>query len=559
MQISEQLAAMSNGTQAYVPQTLPSYHPSATVIVVNALWFLSLGFSLTCALAATLVKQWARGYLTAIDGRAIPSQRAAIRSYLYEGVMKFKVTDVVETIPTLLHISLFLFLTGLFGFLFPINLAIAYLALSILVVSAGFYAIVTALPLINYQCPYQTPLSAGVWRVRRSILHLWRGRRSHGSAGDEPYYRVQRQESIALMQSSGLYEREKRAIKWTMTCLTEDGQLEPFIEGIPGFLRAGGPRNGPQNECNRRIMLSLMRSSEIRLCVRIFNLLLTCYRGSLVDEITREKRITACLNAIWSLTDILLLTPDAYWINDFDLRTAWMIERVSNDNIGVSKFAKCTRAVVAGKLLRDMEHCLSKDQHGRLATLRNLIETASTLYANPQSFPERLGQVVDEVHDSIRDGVAFHASLEELNRRLDDARFIVLIDLVSTITKGSSIPPIAPRAIYYLANNLLTCAKSSESQANFLECLTVAIENGMAQDFPRLMISVLLEVATSGVLDDPDIIQKAKSMLKKCKEKRPTSSDDVDRALSALAEKPRGLNRSNRLNIEHLYQAIADI
>ncbi|TDL17752.1 hypothetical protein BD410DRAFT_754070, partial [Rickenella mellea] len=58
LQISQQIA---NGTQAAAVR--PSFQPASIDIAVNILWFLSLAFSLTCALAAVLVRQWARQYL----------------------------------------------------------------------------------------------------------------------------------------------------------------------------------------------------------------------------------------------------------------------------------------------------------------------------------------------------------------------------------------------------------------------------------------------------------------------------------------------------------------
>ncbi|KAJ7034248.1 hypothetical protein C8F04DRAFT_584061 [Mycena alexandri] len=58
-QISLQLAAAANGTEFIIPALVP-FTPATAYRVCNALWFISLGFSLTCALIATLLEQWAR-------------------------------------------------------------------------------------------------------------------------------------------------------------------------------------------------------------------------------------------------------------------------------------------------------------------------------------------------------------------------------------------------------------------------------------------------------------------------------------------------------------------
>ncbi|KAI0293675.1 hypothetical protein B0F90DRAFT_1642276, partial [Multifurca ochricompacta] len=52
-------------TQAPTPLTLanpPAFSPPKYAVWVNALWFLSFVISLTCAMLATLLQQWARRY-----------------------------------------------------------------------------------------------------------------------------------------------------------------------------------------------------------------------------------------------------------------------------------------------------------------------------------------------------------------------------------------------------------------------------------------------------------------------------------------------------------------
>ncbi|TDL13837.1 hypothetical protein BD410DRAFT_707430, partial [Rickenella mellea] len=167
-QISSQLAAISNGTNPNLLSPLSaSFHPAASSIAVNTLWFFSLAFGLVCALGATMVQQWARNYLQTIERRPAPGKRARIRSFLYEGIETFRMKAVVEAIPALLHVSLFLFLIGLVIFLFPISLPIATTMLAILVLVVAMYMVVTILPIYYRHCPYRTPLSSPCWRIFR--------------------------------------------------------------------------------------------------------------------------------------------------------------------------------------------------------------------------------------------------------------------------------------------------------------------------------------------------------------------------------------------------------
>ncbi|KAJ6476746.1 hypothetical protein C8R47DRAFT_1323554 [Mycena vitilis] len=111
-QISQQLSASATGTPFTITPASP-FHPPASSIACNLLWCLSLGLSLTCALVATLVEQWARDFLHRADMRSAPVIRARIVSFLYYGLKRFEMHTVVEIIPLLLHTSLLLFFAGL--------------------------------------------------------------------------------------------------------------------------------------------------------------------------------------------------------------------------------------------------------------------------------------------------------------------------------------------------------------------------------------------------------------------------------------------------------------
>ncbi|KAJ7471650.1 hypothetical protein B0H11DRAFT_1633918, partial [Mycena galericulata] len=76
-----------------------SFQPATSSLLCNVLWFTSLFLSLTCALLATLVDQWARGFTQKIEVTAAPVIRAKIFSYLYYGLRKFDMHTVVDLIP----------------------------------------------------------------------------------------------------------------------------------------------------------------------------------------------------------------------------------------------------------------------------------------------------------------------------------------------------------------------------------------------------------------------------------------------------------------------------
>ncbi|KAH9055304.1 hypothetical protein EDB87DRAFT_1567533, partial [Lactarius vividus] len=140
-----------------LPTSPPPFSPPNHAVWVNALWFLSLVISITCALLATLLQQWARRYLKVTQPRYSLHKRARIRAFFFEGVEKFFLPLTVEALPTLLHASLFLFFSGLVVFLSNSNFTIFKLVLSWVGVCAAVYGCLTFIPIFRHDSPYYTP------------------------------------------------------------------------------------------------------------------------------------------------------------------------------------------------------------------------------------------------------------------------------------------------------------------------------------------------------------------------------------------------------------------
>jgi Family of unknown function (DUF6535) len=95
------------------------------MIWVNALWLISLVLSLTCALIATLLQQWARRYVETPKYSNVLRHRARVRSLLLVGTKSYKIPLIVQMLPTLLHLSVYLFLAGLVIAFHTINETVA--------------------------------------------------------------------------------------------------------------------------------------------------------------------------------------------------------------------------------------------------------------------------------------------------------------------------------------------------------------------------------------------------------------------------------------------------
>ncbi|KAF7350482.1 hypothetical protein MVEN_01353800 [Mycena venus] len=302
--ISQQLAAAANGT-AFPAQSPAPFTPLPSSLICNALWFMSLGLSLTCALIATLLEQWARDFLHRADIHSSPVIRARIFSYLYYGLKRFNMHVVVDIIPLLLHASLVFFFAGLVAFLFPVNSAIAAVAAAPLVIVVVVYSALTLLPLWFLDCPYRTPLSTAVWRVLGIIATIWCRRPKSPSVASTSYgswssaTMVEAMSRQATKESPGRVARDYRALVWTVKSLADDIELEPFVEGLPDVL--WGPlykRYGYEDHIQK-----LIRTPELQLQSRIEALLRSCDSGLLSPDASRRRRIT-CLKALWAIGSV---------------------------------------------------------------------------------------------------------------------------------------------------------------------------------------------------------------------------------------------------------------
>ncbi|KAI0265792.1 hypothetical protein BC834DRAFT_935939 [Gloeopeniophorella convolvens] len=306
-----QLLADSNNSRVDVPpQALsdPSaFSPPKPSIWVNALWSMSLVISLTCALLATLLQQWARRYLRVTQPRYSLHKRARIRAFFAEGVDKLHLPWAVEALPALLHTSLFLFFAGLVIFLFGINHTIFTVVLVWVGACVVLYGCITLMPLFRHDSPYYTPLSSSVWFSISGALYVAFRYVEKIARLDlfsfEKIYRIhytttvyynwlihgmaKAAEESALQRSSNI---DGRALLWTLESLDEDHELEQFFAGIPGFC---GTRQvqypvlqciNPNAKSFSIALNSLMRR--------------TLSSANVVPDVVKQRRIVICAKAL---------------------------------------------------------------------------------------------------------------------------------------------------------------------------------------------------------------------------------------------------------------------
>ena len=254
---------------------------------------------------ATFIQKWARRYIRVTQpSRYSPHKRARLRAFFSEGVDKWHVSWAVEALPTLLHISLFLFFVGLVIYLSSTNHFVFGMVVWWVVLSMIAYLSITFLPIFRPNSPYIAPLSSPIWYLYGSIRYAVFKVLSFQTIGYshlDPAHRFRRledhyynqffedigktAEKVAWKQAS---EIDVRVLQSTFDALDEAGAQEEFFGAIPGFFES--------KEVN---LLEEHLTDEFRekLRLALYRFLDRTLSLSSVSESVRGRRLVICLDA----------------------------------------------------------------------------------------------------------------------------------------------------------------------------------------------------------------------------------------------------------------------
>ena len=359
------------------------------------MWSFSLVLSLSCALVATSMQQWARKYLEFVQYRGTPRKRARIRAYMFDGVKKFGFSQAVEIMPLQIHLSVFLFFAGLIDFFLHINKVIAFSILGLTVLLALNYAQYTLLPFFSPNSLYYTPLSELLW-------HIWQLVRIYVLFYEFIIRGVIAPSSISITAFSNrfkkFYERLKHglwswveasamgaqpevdasALHWTLTILDEHTQFEDFAACMPGFFDSSADPDGTP------AMLSLLsdhRTSHPILGFRFHDLLQSCRpENSLVTEKQRKSRLRVCLKSLWYCLRAhnqpkYSEKPLATYVRD-KFASPEVIRWIQNEtDLATSLLASCFWSLVVKKLAKDTTSSTDTSTTAELDCLSSILGT----------------------------------------------------------------------------------------------------------------------------------------------------------------------------------------
>ena len=336
-----------------LPTSPPPFSPPSFAVWVNGLWFLSLVISISCAVLATLLQQWARRYLKVTQTRYSLHKRARIRSFYHNGVEESFLPWAVEALPTLLHVSLVLFFVGLAVFLWNVNLTIFKMVLSWIGVCTALYGFTMLISIFRRDSPYHTPLTPlalpvlfviglmlwlalGVYGLLRSVFTPRFRRRQPGRNykkmdrfGEFVIVRFMRfvsPEKAALMSPPELHalaaslrlrfwrflvstekaalslksppDLDTRALMWTFGRLDEDHELVRFFSGLPGF---------HTSKVLKEPLRGLTDEQKLEFFTAIIGFLDRTFSSDLLSDRVKRQRVDICEKAI-ELVD----TPEAF-------------------------------------------------------------------------------------------------------------------------------------------------------------------------------------------------------------------------------------------------------
>ena len=267
--------------------------------------------SLTGALMAVFIQQWAQSYLHATRERNSPHNRARIRAFHAEGLENFYLPQVTRAVPILIHGSLFLFFSGLPIFLFNVNHTVFNVVVTWLGLCVAGYACVTLTPIFSQKSPYYSPLSSSIWWCFTNTLfiicRLLKKFMSHDSSVLRWYHArygksLLRWPSLRAMQKAAgqsalqlSSDIDYRALLWMFETLNDDEEFEHFFDALPGLHGSKALEDAEEK---------FIKKHKKKLSHALIGMMDRTLLSELISEEVKQRRIIICTKAI-SATSLL--------------------------------------------------------------------------------------------------------------------------------------------------------------------------------------------------------------------------------------------------------------
>ncbi|KAH9974438.1 hypothetical protein BGW80DRAFT_181493 [Lactifluus volemus] len=283
------------------------HSPTASAIWVNALWSLCLVISLSCFLFASLLQHWIRRYLHIVQMPRSPQRRVRIRELMTQGIDKHYLLWVAAALPSLFHISVFLFLAGLLVSLSSTMPAVFMVISAGVGVCALLYLAFSLSPILHYDSPFYTPLSSLIWStivgIPWLILNLiYRVTERLNFIGYRTRFRVLdlartfhqltfmgMMKAVEDLASTRVLELDTPALLRTFDSLEGDQDMEKFLVGLPGFYSSTEVEKDAQ-------ALEHLHSHQLPSAIVAF--MDRSWSSNVLSEDDKRRRIKICLDVM---------------------------------------------------------------------------------------------------------------------------------------------------------------------------------------------------------------------------------------------------------------------
>jgi hypothetical protein len=164
------LQMQNSSVGAFVPEPFTVSH---SVAAVNILYFTSLSLVIITALVVMTVRSWIREFDRDWAHVTDAQKRGMEREARMQGLLRYKLPQIVSTLPFLIYVALFLFSTGLIVSLFTIHIPSACATLILLLCGFIFYSITTFISMLDPNAPFSSPLSRLLHQYARKVHAAW--------------------------------------------------------------------------------------------------------------------------------------------------------------------------------------------------------------------------------------------------------------------------------------------------------------------------------------------------------------------------------------------------
>ena len=301
-----QLVAQINTSHLSVPSSVakpPAFSPPSHAVWVNSLWFLSFVISLTYAILATMMHQWAGHYITATQQlRYGPRKKAQLRAFFSDAVGGSLVLPMVRSLRAMLHLSFFLFFAGLIIFLYNTHNTVFIALISWMAHSMTAYMYITVLPILRPNSPYNTPFSSLIWRLFNGLAYVVLEVLTSPPFRTRHHFRVctlkvdyytrflegsmrKSAEKTAMQRSS---EIDVRVLTSMLDAVDEDDSPEEFFKAVPGFF---------DSERVNDLEEQILDEFRTKFRPKLNSFLDRIFSSNSFSESVRTDRFITCLNA----------------------------------------------------------------------------------------------------------------------------------------------------------------------------------------------------------------------------------------------------------------------